>query len=132
MMMNWLKKFMIGRSGGDQLSIYLLALSLVLTVIGQLAGTSIVVTIGYIPLFVAISRVLSKDVQKRRMENYKFAIFISPIYAKLKKVESRIKGAKTHKHFKCANCKTMLRVPKGKGEILVTCPKCKTKCTRKT
>ncbi len=130
-MMNWLKKFMAGRSGGDQLSIFLFVISIILTLIGQLAGISVLVTISYIPLFVAIYRMLSKDVQKRRMENYKFAMLVSPIYSKLKKAQNRVKGSKTHDYFKCAKCKTMLRVPKGKGKILVTCRKCKTKFIRK-
>ena len=34
---------------------------------------------------------------------------------------------KTHLYFKCNNCKANLRVPKGKGKIEVTCPKCKFK-----
>ncbi|KUO53608.1 MAG: hypothetical protein APF76_12430 [Desulfitibacter sp. BRH_c19] len=129
--MNWLRKFMVGRYGGDQLSIFLFVLSIVLTLIGQLAEIPILMTISYIPLFVAIYRILSNDVQKRRMENYKFAMLVSPIYSKLKKAQNRIKGSKTHKYFKCAKCKTILRVPKGKGKILVTCPKCKTKFTTK-
>ena len=131
-MMDFLRKFMAGRYGGDQLSIVLLVLSFLLTLISRLAGISELIIISYIPLFVAIYRILSKDVQKRSMENYKFAILVSPIYSKYKKAQSRIKDAKTHKYFKCANCKTTLRAPRGKGEILATCPKCKTKVTKKT
>lgn len=131
-MMDWLNKFMAGRYGRDQLSIFLFIISVVLILTGQLVEISVLITISYIPLFVAIYRMFSKDVQKRRMENYKFAILLSPIYSKLKKTQELIKGSKTHKYFRCVNCKKRLRVPKGKGEILVTCPKCKTKFTKKT
>ncbi len=130
--MNWLRKFMLGRYGGDQLSIYLLVLSMVLTLIGQLVGIAALSTVGYIPLFAAGYRTLSKDVRKRSKENYKFAIFISPIHSRLKKVQSRIKGSKTHKYYKCSKCKTMVRVPKGKGKIKITCPKCKDKFIKNT
>lgn len=130
--MNWFTKFMAGRYGGDQLLIFLVALSILLTLVGRFVGISILVTIGYIPFFVAIYRMLSKDVQKRSMENYKFAILVSPIYSRVKKMQKRIRGSKTHKYFNCPKCKTKLRVPKGRGKILVTCPKCKAKINKKS
>ena len=130
--MDLLSKFMIGRYGGDQLSVFLVILSMFLTLIGRIAGISVLITLSYIPLFIAMYRILSKDVRKRSMENYKFAKLMSPLYLKFKRVQSRFKGLKTHKYFKCAKCQTSLRVPKGRGKILVTCPKCKEKVTIKT
>lgn len=35
---------------------------------------------------------------------------------------------KTHKYFKCRNCKAVIRVPKRKGGGVVACPKCGTRC----
>ena len=34
------------------------------------------------------------------------------------------KERKTKAFLKCPNCGTMLSVPRGKGKIIVTCPKC--------
>lgn len=31
---------------------------------------------------------------------------------------------KEHKYFTCPNCRTVCRVPRGKGRIVITCPKC--------
>ena len=31
---------------------------------------------------------------------------------------------KEHKYFTCPNCRTVCRVPRGKGKIIITCPKC--------
>lgn len=39
---------------------------------------------------------------------------------------------KTTKYFKCKNCGQILSVPKGKGKIRVTCPKCGTKVEMKS
>lgn len=130
--MNWLRKFMVGRYGGDQLSIFLLALSIILTIIARITGISILMIISYFPLFGAVYRMLSKDIQKRRMENYKFAMLVNPVYSKFKKVQGRIKDLKVHKYYRCTKCTTMLRVPKGKGKILITCPKCKDQSIKKT
>ncbi len=130
--MNWFKKYMTGRYGGDQLSLYLLGLSLLTTILGSIAKIPILIQLSYIPMIFAFYRFFSKDIEKRRMENYKFAIFISPLYAKFKKTQTRFKATKTHKYFKCPQCKGMLRVPKSRGKILVTCPKCKARFNKKT
>lgn len=130
--MNWLKKLMAGRYGGDQLSIVLLVVSIVLTLIGRVTKISYIILISYIPLAISIVRMFSKDIPKRSLENYKFSIFISPVYSRYKKIQSSIGDRKTHKHYKCPNCKTSLRVPKGKGKINITCPKCKTKFEKRT
>jgi len=130
--MNWLKRFMMGRYGADQLSIALLILSFLLTWIARFANISVLALISYIPLGLCLYRMMSKDIPKRSMENYRFAIMMSPLYSKLKKIQHRFRDAKTHKYFKCPDCRTKLRVPRHKGKILITCPKCKTEFVRKT
>ncbi len=37
-----------------------------------------------------------------------------------------------YKYFNCPNCNQKVRVPKGKGKIEITCPKCHTSFIRKT
>ncbi|WP_353894472.1 hypothetical protein PRVXH_001277 [Proteinivorax hydrogeniformans] len=130
--MNWLKKFMAGRYGGDQLSIFLVIVSLILTIVGQITQLLVLAYLGYIPIILAFYRMLSKDTSKRSMENYKFAIMMSPLYAWFKKVQGRVKNRKTHKYFKCVKCNAQLRVPKGRGKIVITCPKCKEKFSKKS
>lgn len=130
--MNWFKKLMAGRYGGDQLSIVLLVLSLLLTLLGKSTRIPLFIWISYLPLGLSFYRVFSKDISKRSLENYKFAIFLSPVYSWYKKAQASIKDRKTHKRYKCPNCKSSLRVPKGKGKINITCPKCKTKFEKRT
>jgi len=123
---------MVGRYGQDQLSICLLVMSIILTLLGQFTGISAIVVISYVPLFIALNRSISRDIQKRRMENYKFMMFLSPFFSKVNTIKKRIEGSKTHKYYKCKKCSTMLRVPKGRGKIIVTCPTCKEKFTKKS
>jgi hypothetical protein len=104
----------------------LLILSVVLTLIGDLARIPLLALIGYIPLGIGIFRILSRNINKRRMENYKFSMLMSPVYSWFKEVQYWSKESKTHRRFKCPNCRTKLWVPKGKGKIVITCPKCKT------
>lgn len=130
--MDWIRKMMDGRYGGDQLSMALIIVSLFLSIIGRIINIPLLLTIGYIPLGISIFRMFSKDIRKRSMENYKFSIFISPLYSKFKRSQNRFKDRKTHRFFTCSTCKTKLRLPKGKGKILITCPKCKSKFTKRT
>ncbi len=130
--MNWLRKFMAGRNGSDQLSLALLILSIILTLIAQIARLPLLATISYIPLVLSIFRMLSRNVNKRSMENYKFSMLISPLYARFNKVRRRLRESKTHRFMKCPRCKAELRLPKGKGTIVVTCPKCRNEFKAKT
>ena len=130
--MDWLRRLMMGRYGGDQLSVALLILSMLLTFIASVIRMPLLSLLGYIPLIVSILRIFSKDISKRSMENYKFAMLISPVYAWFRKTMNRLKDAKTHRYFKCPNCKATLRLPKGKGKVVITCTKCKTEFPAKS
>jgi hypothetical protein len=130
--MNWLKRFMAGRYGADQLSLALLILSIVLTLIAQIARVPLLAAISYIPLALCIFRMLSRNVNRRSMENYKFSMLISPLYARFIKLRRRFSESKTKRFLKCPQCKAELRLPKGKGTIIVTCPKCRNEFRAKT
>lgn len=130
--MNWLNKYMRGRAGGDHFSIFLLLFSMIVTLLGRISGIYFIEIISYIPLFFGVYRMFSKNIQQRRLENYHFMIKFSPVYKKFHKLVYRLYSSKSHKLVPCTTCKTMLRVPKKKGRIRITCPKCKTRIIRKT
>lgn len=126
--MNWLRKFMYGRYGVDELSTVLVVLSLILVVLSGILPRSLRVLslIAYIPMIIYIYRTFSKNIFKRQQEYYKYLSFKNSSLSKLRKYKARIQGSRTHKYFKCPNCGQELRVPKGNGKITITCPKCKT------
>ena len=37
-----------------------------------------------------------------------------------------------NRYYKCPKCKQLVRVPRGKGKISITCPRCKEKFVKKT
>ena len=122
---NALVRFMYGRNGADQLSLATLLLSIVLDaanmfvkndtvylVLGALSGALVVWM---------IFRMFSKKLAKRRAENAKFLqLFWWPLKRKFTAAKDR-----EHKYFTCPNCRTVCRVPRGKGKIVITCPKCR-------
>lgn len=123
--MEWLKKMMVGRYGTDQLSMALLTTGMILLAITLPFKGVIIRLLPLIPIIIAYYRVFSKHIYKRQQENFKFIRFYTPIYKRFNIWIKRFKERKTHRYLKCPTCKQTLRVPKGKGNITITCPKCK-------
>jgi len=92
-------------------------------------------SVSYAPLAILIwcwFRILSRKTYKRSKENTTFLRMVFPITSRYRSLKKRFRDRKTHKYYRCPNCKQELRVPKGKGEITITCPKCKTKFDKRT
>ena len=68
-------------------------------------------------------RMFSRNLVRRRAENARFLAWWSPIRGRLAGMRQRSLD-KEHKYFTCKSCKTICRVPAGKGKIEITCPKC--------
>ena len=72
---------------------------------------------------VALFRLLSRNLARRREENVRFLQAIAPLVRWLR-LQRTIRRDKEHRYFKCPNCGQQLRVPRGKGKITVTCRGC--------
>ena len=68
-------------------------------------------------------RTFSRNLSKRRAENERFLAWWRPVKQRITGARQRRRD-KDHKYFTCKNCKTICRVPTGKGKIEITCPKC--------
>lgn len=131
-MLDQLRRWMYGRHGGDELSFALIGLYFVLTFIGTIFSSGVIYFIAYIPGFYAIFRILSKNRTKRIAENGIFLQYFNPVKRKFQKKTKQWKDRKTYKYYKCKSCGQTIRVPKGKGKIQITCPKCKFQFIKKT
>ena len=132
MLRNFIRNFMIGRYGPDHLGVAMILLSLVLSLVYTFTGLLIPLYISYLILALTLFRMISRDIMRRRAENDRFIRYWWPVKTKIKLFYENIKQRKTHKFFKCPSCHNTLRVPKGKGKIQVTCPKCGERFARKT
>ena len=121
-------RFMYGRNGSDQLNIALLVVYLALWVLQMLLRkfwiAQLVLEILTLAVMIAfIYRAFSRNLPKRRAENAKFLNWWYPIKSRASGAKQR-RLDKEHKYFTCKNCKTICRVPAGKGKVEITCPKC--------
>ncbi len=130
--MNWLRRMLIGRYGTDQLSLALMALYFVLFLLSYLPYCRFLAWVGLLVLAVIFFRTFSRNITKRYYENQVFLRFWNPVKSWFKNLKARFRDRKTHRYYKCPNCKQRLRVPKGRGKIKISCPKCGSQFIKKT
>ena len=129
---NAFARFMYGRNGGDQLGLFIIWAAIALNIINIFvqsdAAYAAVSAVSTVLMVWALFRMFSKNLQKRRAENAKF---LQKVWWPLKGKLHRLKD-KDHRYFTCPNCRTVCRVPRGKGKIVITCPKCRTRIQGKS
>ena len=133
--MNWkekLNRFMAGRYGQDQLSRFLSAAALVLIVLNLFLRSGILWLLGIAALVCVYLRMFSRNFEKRRQENERYLRAKYKLTGGVRNWADRQKQRKDYVFFRCPGCRAMLRVPRGKGKIRVTCRKCGNAFERKT
>ena len=119
----WLRNFMAGRYGTDKLNMALLWTSVIVMVVSLFCSGALRSVLGivyYGLLIVALLRTFSRNTYKRYQENRKFLMLVD-----------RFKD-RQHKYFDCPRCRQVVRVPRGKGKIAISCPKCGEKFIKKS
>ena len=130
--MDFLRRFMAGRYGSDQLNNALLVLGLALLLVEWLTRWTWMGIFIMALLILCYFRMFSRNIQARYAENQKFMKWWGPVSVRMQNARIRFADRKTHRYFKCQKCNQRLRVPKGKGKINITCPNCHTQFFRKT
>jgi hypothetical protein len=123
---------MYGRYGIDQFSRAIVITGLALSLIASLTKNSLLIFIAYIPIIYAFYRILSKNIQKRTRENFIYCDLIRKTKAKLNNYKLLLIGTRTHKYYKCKKCRQIIRIPRGKGKICISCPKCRNEFISRT
>ena len=120
-----MRRFMAGRYGTDKLNMAMLGVGLILSLVTMFIRRPwwlnlSLTLLAYAIMFWCIFRCLSRNTYKRYQENRKYLRF-------LERIRDR-----EHRYYNCPRCRQPVRVPKGKGKIAITCPRCKEKFIKKT
>lgn len=119
-----INSFMSGRYGADRLNMVILCCGLAASLLASILAGTVVGTVAWFAsyglMIWAIVRALSRNTYKRYQENRKFLMFFD-----------RLKD-RNNRYFECPKCRQTVRVPRGKGKISITCPRCREKFIRKT
>lgn len=125
--MHRLQSFFAGRNGSDALSkttSIVACLLLILSMFFRGVVSSILWALAFLFLALSYFRMFSRNIWKRREENQKFLAWTAPIARKWRQWKLRWRQRNLYAFFKCPQCGTVLRVPKGKGKVRVTCKSC--------
>ena len=124
---NKVEDFMRGRNGADELGIATLELAVILAIVNIFANNTVLYVLILLLIAYAVFRMVSTDVNRRRKESMAFASKLGPARPWITNPAAALRNARTYKHATCPNCHQRVRVPRGKGHIRITCPRCKQK-----
>lgn len=127
-----MQRFMLGRYGFDDLSKIHLGIAIILMVLSMFVRNSIFYILSLLMLVYVYVRAFSRNISKRQQENQKYLNFRYQRVVKWDAFKKRQAQKKTHRFYKCPQCRQTVRVPKGRGKICITCPKCKTEFIKKS
>ena len=134
-MRNWLQKVMAGRYGVDEFNRCLnttALITLVLSVLFNGALSMIFWLMAIMALVYSYFRMFSRNTYRRRAENSAYLTLRYQLTCKFSGLKQRKEQKKYYRFFKCPKCGITTRVPKGKGKIRITCPKCGESFVRKS
>ena len=127
-----IQRFMTVRYGADQLGQIYLGASMALLLISLFSRWNIFYVLALGLMGYEYYRMLSRQVEKRYQENQKFLNWRYQLAVKKNRRKEHLEQKKIYHFYKCPSCKQKVRVPRGKGKICITCPKCRTEFIKKS
>lgn len=124
-------RFMSGRYGADQLSLAMVVTALVLTLAGSLLGLFLLTLLADALLIVAFVRMLSKNRYQHAHENQVYMEKTQKMRRAVTEWFNRVKNSKKYRYFTCPKCRARLRIPRGVGNVTITCKNCGEKFDKK-
>lgn len=133
--MNWrdrFNRFMYGRYGQDEFSRFLLGVALALLVISLFVRGSVFGILVLLILVYVYFRMFSKNIQARYAENQKYLQIKDRFLGFFRRNKNHAEDLKTNHIYRCPKCGQKIRIPRGKGMVEITCPKCRTRFRKRS
>ena len=147
-----LARFMQGRYGVDELGRFMTGASLVILILELITGWYALTFVFWAVFIVIYYRMFSRDYGKRQQENQKFLTARYKFKTKwyqtfhknsnsygsygntsgFQKFQKDMQQRIQYHIYKCPNCSQKIRIPRGKGKIMVRCPKCQTEFMKRS
>ncbi len=130
-----LNHMMDGRYGVDELGRFILCAALILLLISAvIRNYALSMVITAIAVY-GLVRTFSGNIARRRDENRRYLEFCERVRDKANEIiqgGERQLNDREHAYFRCPRCHQLVRVPRGKGRIMIHCPKCGTDFEKRT
>lgn len=127
------QNFMIGRNGMDHLSRFCVYAALVLIFLSCFVrgASSALSAIALVILVYGYFRIFSRNTARRWEEDQKFMGLWGRFTGLFRNLGRSLKD-REHRYYRCPSCRQTVRVPRGKGNISIRCPKCHREFVRRS
>lgn len=130
-------RFMQGRYGVDQFAKFTMGVALVSIVLAIFVNTgsnagSFLDMLGLVAIVYTYFRIFSRNISKRAQENQKYLSATAKLRQRLNKEKNMMKQRKDYHIYTCPSCGQKVRIPRGKGKIEISCPKCHSKFVKRS
>lgn len=130
-------RFMPGRYGVDQFAKFTMGVALVSIVLAIFVNTgssagSLLDMLGLVAIVYTYFRIFSRNISKRAQENQKYLSATAKLRQRLNKEKNMMKQRKDYHIYTCPSCGQKVRIPRGKGKIEISCPKCHSKFVKRS
>ena len=130
-------RFMQGRYGVDQFAKLTMGVALVSIVLAIFVNTgssagSLLDMLGLVAIVYTYFRIFSRNISKRAQENQKYLSATAKLRQRLNKEKNMMKQRKDYHIYTCPSCGQKVRIPRGKGKIEISCPKCHSKFVKRS
>ena len=105
---------------------------IVLLLISLLTRFSLFTWLGLVLLVLCYYRSLSRNISKRTEENYQYYALKDRVDRKFRGLKDQWANRKLYHYYRCPKCRQKLRVPRGRGRIQISCPRCGTQFIKKS
>ncbi|MCU6763024.1 Uncharacterised protein [uncultured Roseburia sp.] len=126
------ERFMAGRYGMDQLSRFLDIAALILLIVSMFVRFPLIFYLAVILIVWSYFRIFSRNTERRYMENERFLSFTGRIFSRFRNRRYYQEQKKIYRYYACPKCRQKVRIPKGKGKVCITCPKCHMEFVRRS
>ena len=123
---------MAGRFGADELSKVMMFIAVALMLINLFARLEILNIVVIVFIVLIYLRMFSKNIQKRYEENCRYYALKQKVLGFFGKQKRTAQDLKTNHIYKCPSCGQKIRIPRGRGRIIITCPKCRHEFEKKS
>jgi len=131
-----LQQFMQGRYGTDEFNRFLSFAAIILLVPSFFRFLWRPLIFFYAAalavIIYMIFRAFSKNIYARSKERDFYVKIKGKVISFFRLQKRRWTERKTHRFYRCPQCRTVVRVPRGRGRIQITCPKCRTQFIKKS
>ena len=134
-MRNFFSRFFQGRYGSygtDRFTRFLLILAVINLLISVCTPLGFLYYVAIAIMGYGFYRLCSRNITLRYKENSIYESITGKITGVFKRTRSEFDQRRNYHIYTCPNCSQKIRIPRGKGQIIIRCPKCMTEFKKKS